>query len=588
MNGKTGFPVIFGRVAVSGVLPVENPIPDVEEIFRVPESLVIYQAGASPEIHKCRDGRGFTTLVGRVYNPVQINHIGGRSEEKLFFLSNIDLERIEGSFVYLKMILSHGRVNLYLSTDKYGFRRILYFQDENTLTFATHLLGLKLLLQNRLTCISAEALLHYYNFGFTPNDQTLLEGIRKVPPGSTLKVENGNVSIFSYFSVSKLYCPHRYAQCSEEDICKIIDDRLLKSICRRIPGAGLVGVSLSGGVDSGYIAQKVIQSGAPVVGYTLAYDGYYDEFDRVDSLSKPLGIEVRKITVTPDQVIENFKYANSISSEPMGFNNSIMRFVALEAQKDGVQTLFDGDGTDRLFLGMSRYLQYQKAVWIYNLSKKIGLLPLLKSILRLIPSREFHKLHIHFQNWSRGICPYPERDLGSLQKYDALYECKVYESAVKRFRDSFERELGFDDFGLYLTYQAIQMCPEMFFYDPSEIQAELGLFPVPGFWDDTLVSLAISLPTESKLRGGNTKHILRLAAARNLLAGHWMLPKIGLQNSFAYVIQSREGRKWQTKEREKVMNSEEYEMLRRILPGGNVELDKFIALIVWKERNAIA
>jgi asparagine synthetase B (glutamine-hydrolysing) len=123
----------------------------------------------------------------------------------------------------------------------------------------------------------------------------------------------------------------------------------------------------------------------------------------------------------------------------------------------------------------------------------------------------------------------------------------------------------------------------MFFYDPVEIQNELGLSPVPAFWDDRLVSLALSIPTDWKMRAGTTKYILRKAAALNLDENYWMLPKIGLQDSFAYVSQSEEGRGWYNEQIEKIRNSKEYQILQEILPGGIVRPARLIGLINWKK-----
>jgi len=391
-----------------------------------------------------------------------------------------------------------------------------------------------------------------------------------------------------YFSLKALYKPELYAGRSEDAVCQIIDNALLESISRRIPKKGSVGVALSGGVDSGYIAQKLVAAGADITGYNLSYKDSYDEFDRIDILAEALGIEVRKIIISPDQAISNFEEANSFSSEPMGFNNATMQFVALEAQRDGVDTLFDGDGADRLFLGMVRYLAVQKAVRTYLFFKKFGLIPLIRSLLRFAPTEDFNKLYKHFTNWDKGIPPYTERAIDSQTRYDLEYEKRIYEIGPKRYRELFEREIGQDDFGLFITYQAIFMCPEMFFYDPAEIQTRLGLFPVPAFWDDDLVSLALSLPTDWKLRQGKTKYILRKAAARNLDENYWMLPKIGLQDSFSYVDQSEQGRKWRDDLRMEVSHSNEYQVLAENLPGKNIHHDRLIGLIIWKKYNNIA
>ncbi len=300
-------------------------------------------------------------------------------------------------------------------------------------------------------------------------------------------------------------------------------------------------------------------------------------------MAKALDIEVRKIIVDPVQVIENFEFVSSFSSEPMAFNNATMRFVALEAQKDNVSALYDGDGADRLFLGMNRHLVFQKALRFYKIFRRTGLLPLVKLALGIFPNEELKKLSIHFQNWENGIQPYTERNLDGLLVYNKEYEKKVYESSVKRFRDNFNREFGLDDFGLFLTYQASYMCPEMFFNGPAEIQMELGLFPVPGFWDDDLVSIALSIPTYLKLKRGKTKYILRKAASLNLDESYWMLPKIGLQNAFTFATQSPEGTEWYNEQLKEIEESTEFSNLKEILPNGLVQGKRLVSFNTWKK-----
>ena len=89
-------------------------------------------------------------------------------------------------------------------------------------------------------------------------------------------------------------------------------------------------------------------------------------------------------------------------------------------------------------------------------------------------------------------------------------------------------------------------------------------------------------PPEWNLKDGKTKYILRQAAAANVDPQYWMLPKVGLQDSFSFVMRSDAGRAWRAARREEVRESAEYGLLRSALPGGRVEADRLIGLVVWK------
>ncbi|WP_069472158.1 asparagine synthase-related protein [Candidatus Marithrix sp. Canyon 246] len=569
MKNNNNYPVIFGKYSFK---------ESSNKIF-------ISQLGDSKEILQLKDetSQNKFILFGRVYTPIKVNHYEADINQKLQKLSKTDLKNLQGSFIHIKAI---NGTTLKISTDKYGFKPLFYYHHNNELYFATHLSGLKKLLNNKLPEISTDALLHYYNFGFTSNNQTLLEGIYKIPPGSTLTIENNSFKISPYFDLVDLYQPDKYQQYTEKELATTIDNYLLDSIKSQIPAnSKAVGLSISGGVDSGYIAQKIVQCNVPLISYNLAYGDYYDEFSRVDFLAKNLNIEVKKLTLTAEQIINNFEQVNAFSSEPIGLNNATMRFVVKAAQQDNVTTLFDGDGADRLFLGMNRQLQYKKIINLYHILKKLQLLPIAQQFLKNIPNNEFKKLYINFQNWNNGLCPYPERDMGGLKKYDQQYEQKLYDLAIKNYRTQFETKFGTKEFGKFFTYQSILMCPEMFFSAPSEIQTQLQQFPVSAFWSDQMVSLALSLDTKWKLKKNTTKYILRKAAAKNLDPKYWMLPKIGLQNAYHYLNQSSQN--WITEQRKKVQASDEYKILQNLLPNTEVQADKLISLIIWKQQNEI-
>jgi asparagine synthetase B (glutamine-hydrolysing) len=163
----------------------------------------------------------------------------------------------------------------------------------------------------------------------------------------------------------------------------------------------------------------------------------------------------------------------------------------------------------------------------------------------------------------------------------------VFDISVAGYQQEYRRAIGEMEFGLFLTYQSMNMCPEMFFFDPMDVQLELGLCPAPAFWDEDLVSLAMSLPTGLKLKGSTTKYILRKAASLNMDKKYWMLPKIGLQSSYEFLSSTSEGDAWRRERMDQARQSAEYRRLVEVVPG-EVDPDRLVPLVVWKERQGIA
>lgn len=579
------FPCLFGRVALrpEGGTAAPPAPTGATLVHGEPGVAQVYSVGSPTLLHYAANGDSANILFGRLYAPKELYDDTPDSESILTRMAQHDLRDVEGSFIVVRIRRALGSASMEISCDKYGTRRLLYHRTADSLYFATHLYGLRKLWGRTPTAISEDALLHYYNFGFTAADQTLLADVQKLPGGCSLRIQDGACALDRYFDLRSLHTPGRYAGVDESAICRDIDNALTQGLRRRTPPNGRVAIAFSGGVDSGYIAQNLVRNGARTTAYNLAYSAFYDENDRVDALSRILDLAVRKRKLESEEIIGNFESVNAQSSEPVGFNGTVMRFVAEAAMADGHSTLFDGDGTDRLFLGMNRYLGYKRILAAYRILRQLGLASLTDLAFRISPHSELRKLHILFANWRMAIPAYPERQIGGLTRFDATYERRIFELAVKPYHDRFLADFGTGDFGLYFTYQALQMCPETFFHDASEIQTALGLSPVSGFFSDAMVSLALDIPTAWKLRAGTTKWILRKAAALHTDARYWMLPKIGLQSAFAFAMQSDAGQEWRDKQRAKMHDSAEYRRLKAIVPKGQLQADRLISLITWKQ-----
>ncbi len=583
------------QAIVSGIVSLKEQhfseaiTPANKVLFQTEYCIILAQGEISGiKSHPTHDA--FALLVGRIYTRgFSMKALASETIDDAASIPVI-LKDLEGSFNFIQYSSKDENVRFFIATDRFGSRRMLYTVRNEKLYFSTHLSGLSRLLPEGSFCVSQRALLHYYNFGFTPNDETLIAGINKVAPGSCLEFSHNGMSVNSYTGLGELFRPEEYASRSIEDVSLMLDDITCRAVQAHCDHNETVGCLLSGGVDSGYLACILRDIGAEVHAYNIAYGNAYNEYDRVDCLASHLGISVRKIKLLPNQIIENFLYSNSICSEPVGFNNATIRLATAEASMDGVACLFDGDGVDRLFLGMTRFTTLRRAIQIHKQLNCLGMARIFGLIAQWLPWPDTQKLSRHFLNWNASIPPYIERKLNLSEPYNLDYERKIFQMAIRPIWDEFCRE--FPDSircsELFLTFQGIKMCPEMFFCDPNELESNLGIFRAAGYWTKALVSLALSIPTEWKLRRTTTKYILRLAAGHRFDPTYWMLPKIGLQDSYRFSIQSKEGEAWRDQMRKEICDSYEYSVLSSIIPAGQVELDRLVGIIVWRKQNASA
>jgi len=533
-RAEAGVPCLCGEYRCHGQVMARELGPGVKQIFSSgPANLVIFRLGdCGPLLEMKQEGEDLTLVFGRVYSPLSIEP---------------DFNNLDGSFALIRFRSGPGvGETLVLAVDRFGMRPAFYVHDpaNGVLYFSTHLAGIRFLLCDRLPPLSRTALIHYYHFGFTPSQETLLTGVHKVPAGSSLIASKTGIRLEHYFDLAALYRPEKYSHLGEEEIAAGIDAELERSIRLRLGDKTRLALALSGGVDSGFVARKAREIGVRVTGYHLAYENRYNEFSRVERLAKNFSLDIVPLVLSADRLIENMERASFLTSEPVNFNDAALMVLHRAAQADGFDALWDGDGVDRLFFGMNRYMQYYKLYTLYRRLEKMGLDRLLIGLTRWMPLAEWQKASTWLQNWRNGLPPYPERRLEKDRAYNREFEELVFNLAIKNYRQIFREKFPTDDMILYFTFQSVSMCPEIFFHAPADLQASLGLGPVSPYFSPGLVSLALSIPSRLKVKQGQTKYILRLAASKGRAREYWFLPKKGLQNSFGLIGQSTAGREW--------------------------------------------
>lgn len=481
----------------------------------------------------------------------------------------------DSKFVYVTF-----RNNDYsIISDHYSKIPLLYIMLDETLYFSTSLKYLLDLSGKSSLNINYSGLTLFYHYGVNCFDQGLIQHLKMLPGGSHLCYRNGDISKSKYFDVTKLNTNWKNTNSAEENRM-LIDDILSKSTARTVKNYDYIGIALSGGVDSGYLAQKINESNRELNAYTIGYEDGYNEFDRIDYLANILKFKTEKIILNEKDIIDNYLKVCNYSSFPLAFNNSILNFLYKRASSDGVEVLFDGDGADRLFLGMNKFLQLQKVLKLYDKTKTLKLDRLILAVLNMVNHPSGNKMQFYFQKFNHGIPFYGERILSDKIVFDSDFESALNDlilpSELKTLDKKVDKWLFFSLFSIYYT-------PTFFFHSPYELQLKHGLVSNPEFWSDEMVKLALSLPTNQKLYKKTTKKILRDTAKIKIDNGYWSLSKIGLQNSYAYIKTKDYGKEFINAYVEKVKQTDEYYYLVENTPGGDIDPERLIRYYIWKE-----
>ncbi|HEY6009881.1 MAG TPA: asparagine synthase (glutamine-hydrolyzing), partial [Nitrospirota bacterium] len=207
------------------------------------------------------DGSIWVVFNGEIYNHAEIRaelmKIGGHrwrtdhSDTEVIIHAfeqwGIDsLHKFRGMFA---IGLWDGRKReLWLIRDRIGIKPLYYSIHDSRIVFASEI---KALLQDpdQKRAVHEEAFYHYLSFLTTPAPQTLFDGIKKLPPGTWLRIsENGKMHEERYWDVLDHTTP--LVNVSEDEISRMILAELRTAVKLRKVSDVPVGVFLSGGIDS--------------------------------------------------------------------------------------------------------------------------------------------------------------------------------------------------------------------------------------------------------------------------------------------------------------------------------------------------
>lgn len=503
---------------------------------------------------------------------------GGYKTNAIQSVELFDNKTCEHKFVYLRF----NDLKLELFTDHFSKIPLFYSLENDVLFFASSVELLMTLKKSHKVDIDKDGLLFYYNYGFSNYNNYLIKSMESVAGGQHLSfsLKTNTLDQNAYYDIFKVDKYKNNVNTLDQNI-KLIDQELLKSTKQTIANFDTIGIALSGGVDSGYLAQKINECGRDFNAYTLGFKDDYNEFDRIDYLSGKLNFKAKKIIIDSKDIISNYLDVSSASSFPVGFNNSILNIIYKHANEDNVDVMFDGDGADRLFLGMNKYLQLQKILQLYSATKSLKVNGWAVRVLSIIKHPSAIKLGFYFKKFNENYPFYGERKLSTLGKYIPEFEILLNDLALptelKNLVNTIDSWLFFSLFSVYYT-------PAFFFHTPYELQLKHNIVSNPQFWSDNMVDLALSIPVNQKLHKKTTKMVLREAAKLKIDDGYWNLSKIGLQNSYQYIKQSAEGEEFVNSYLDLISKSDEYLYLQEISPERKIEAERLLPYYIWKEK----
>lgn len=266
--------------------------------------------------------------------------------------------RFNGMFAFCILHRDAGR--LFLARDRLGIKPLYYTQNARRFAFASTLPAL-LAGGGIDTRIDPVALNHYLSFhAVVPPPHTILQGIRKLPPATTMTVtSDGQTRCSTYWELSFGRDEARQ-QYSLDDWGRLLREALEAAVQRRLTADVPVGVLLSGGLDSSLLVGLLARAGAHdlntfSIGFEAAGGEAGDEFRYSDLIADHFGTRHHKIEVDTGQVLPSLDPCIRAMSEPMVSHDCIGFYLLSREVARHAKVVQSGQGADEVFGGYYWY-----------------------------------------------------------------------------------------------------------------------------------------------------------------------------------------------------------------------------------------
>lgn len=513
------------------------------------------EAGAQPMVSA--DGRWVICYNGEIYNSNDIRRDPGlasvawrgHSDTETIVESvarrglNVTLDDLNGMFAIA--LWDRREQALHLVRDRLGIKPLFAAQFGDRIFFASELKSFHAARAFALE-INPSSVTSFLRFGYVPAPHSIYRGVRKLMPGehATFSVR-GDCSSRRYWSAADVALRGIESpfEISDEEATAQLSSLLADAVSRQMLADVPLGAFLSGGIDSSAVAGLMVHAGrGPVRTFSIGFPEFgFDESKDAAAVARHLGTQHTELVVTASDALGVVPQLAEMYDEPFADSSQIPTHLVSKLTREHVTVALSGDGGDELFGGYNRYRLAE------GMSQRLSLIPM--GARRLAAGA----LHAIPMAWVDGIASLAPRGMLPSQAADKLRKFAnvmtldsegVYRRLVSQCEDPSSLSPMADEHpltpwstgavGALPTFLDRMQLLDTITYLPDDILQKVdrasmavALEARPPLLDHRVVEFAWHLPRRFKIRGGETKWLLRRVAEQMVPKQLLDRPKMG-------------------------------------------------------------
>lgn len=260
------------------------------------------------------------------------------------------LQMVDGAFALCIVDLEKQKV--YLSRDRMGEKPIYYYRQDNYFLFASEYKAFYCYPKFKAE-LNQDAVSEYFIFRYPAGEHTFLKDVYLIKPGTYMEISQDAISEQAYWT---LPAPKPNGLSFEENKRRL-KELISKSVARRLISDRPIGIQLSGGVDSSYVAAAMReQLDAEIKSFSITVDDKaLSEEQYIDVVNKQMNFIPHKLKLDASVFLDNWEKATWFYEAPLQHQGNVpLLQLDNEATKE-VAVLMCGDGADECMGGYARF-----------------------------------------------------------------------------------------------------------------------------------------------------------------------------------------------------------------------------------------
>ena len=371
--------------------------------------------------------------------------------------------------------------------------------------------------------LSGSGLHHYLSLNYVLGADTLVDGIKKLPPGHWLEWRAGRVTLEPYWKLEFAPDSRITLEAAKQELDGLLRDSIREHMVSDVP----LGVWSSGGLDSStmvHYAAEHLGSGreaGKLKTFSVSFQGReFDETPYFREIAERYQTNHHEFNLDANaglaDAIEEFAF---YSDEPSADAGAVPVWFLSKMTRREVTVALSGEGADEIFGGYNTYLADRYAQVLRGVpmplrrlaAQAARLLPVSDEkigldykITRMLEGALLNPVEAHLF-WNGTFSP-TSREL--LLNQDARRELKAGAPlTLPQSASSTGDGIGY--LNRFLWLDQLNYLPDDILYKSDRMSMAHSLEVRPAFLDHRIVEFAARLPENLKIRGSRLKFVLR-------------------------------------------------------------------------------